>query len=521
MQREHPKNIQTEPPVAQNKELWRELWRDLSRSDDAVLRKIPEIVQDKIMQLRELEQSGDNYKMVAATRYILRQLHTDLKMIEGANEYKQASEVDRRAVVEAWGDYCCSTRDWGDLYEALRSVKDARVLVAVVANEISGQPDLFIGALHEIEDPHILAEVCEIYHLLNKSPKLLHGKGAEAMLDVAVLLYRHGTITELDYAHALGAYAKSPEASIHKAIDQMLRADDLLPQKIAIKAEKKLHQLGEMLAIAIEGSDYQGINRVLCGQPAVMLGAAPIFIENLTEELPALSAITTLQQVCFQTIQAAEQVDKSTFLNALNIIRPALINAIEKLPLPDALALVEISEPLLFREEWGQNLTPLWCLISGGADCDHDRAPLRTSLMRHILRSPEVLDELCARCALQASTNFFNSSLETIAGSLQELLRDRRVAGEQRISDRMCIAALEILFALGQSMRQAAPEVGALLGVPVVKLPWIGPVCLPFRIKPDQCPAVITAAKFVVEHMAGHLRSFFGNGLRKRGVIGG
>ena len=509
----------TEPPVAQNKESWQALWRDLSRSDDGVLRKIPDVVESKIVQLRELEQSGDNYKRVEASGYILRQLHTDLKMIEGGNEYKQASEVDRRAVVEAWADYSCSTRNWGNLYEAISSVKDTRVLVAVVANEISGRPDSFIGALHKIEAPHILFKVREIFHLLNKSPELLHGKGAEAMVDVAVLLYRHGTITELDYAHALGAYAKSPEASIHKAIDQILLADGLLPQKIAIKAEKKLQHLGEMLAIAIEVSDYQGIIRILYGQPAVMLGAAPAFIEKLTEELPALSAITMLQQLCFQTIEAEEQVDKDTFLNALNIIRPALINAIDKLPLPDALEIIEHLEPLLFREGWGQNLTPLWWLISDGTDSD--RAPLRTSLMRHILRSPEVLDELCARCELQASSDFFNTSLETIAGSLQELLRDRRVAGEQRISDRMCIAALKILFKLGKSMRQAAPEVGALLGVSVVKLPWIGPVCLPFRIKPDECPAVIVAAKFVVEHMAGHLRSFFGNGLRKRGIIGG
>lgn len=90
-------------------------------------------------------------------------------MIEGANEYKQASEVDRIVVVEAWADYSCSTRNWDNLYEAISSVKDARVLVAVVANEISGRPDLFIAAPHNIEDPHILFKVREIFHLLNKS----------------------------------------------------------------------------------------------------------------------------------------------------------------------------------------------------------------------------------------------------------------------------------------------------------------------------------------------------------------
>ena len=43
----------TEPPVAHNKESWRELWRDLSRSEDGVLRRIPDVVESKIVQLNQ------------------------------------------------------------------------------------------------------------------------------------------------------------------------------------------------------------------------------------------------------------------------------------------------------------------------------------------------------------------------------------------------------------------------------------------------------------------------------------
>jgi hypothetical protein len=118
----------------------------------------------------------------------------------------------------------------------------------------------------------------------------------------------------------------------------------------------------------------------------------------------------------------------------------------------------------------------------------------------------------------QVGYPWFEKRLEGLAGALGGILVERYENGEKAVTELEALQALRLMADLGKSAVAAAPQVGALMGVPVVNVWFYGPVCLPWGMRRDESPAVLDGARYVLHVIASHARGAFGQAISRRGL---
>lgn len=510
--RRHDKPEQAAPSCPPS---WKELWRDLSVRKDGQVRAVPDAAEAMVMRIKQLEEEKPQGNPAPALRQVLQQYCGDAALLDESPEHNRLSPAEQRQVNEGWFAFRASRRSWDDVAQLVESCCDARAIVLVLAKELWIGREQYLFQPLDDRGGGERAPQEEVLRLLSESFSLLKGEEASIMVELAHELYRAKAIGEFDYAQKLSCYSKAPGASISECIRHLSRAREALPEKLHAETEAELLGLGEMLGLAIEKLKVPECVGLLEAPYPVTVGLAPAFIRKQAGDLPALYAVTALEQMCYQLEFAAGCMQRELLGRVASEVRDALVGAVRLLPPSDAQDLIETAAPVILSASWwSREAAPLWDLLTE-AD-NFETAAIRTGLLKHVLRSPDLVNDLSTWIKSQVGYRWFQSRLEGLARALGGVLVERHESGEKAVPALEALQALRLIAELGGASMKAAPEVGALAGVPIMNVWLLGPVCLPWRMRRDESLAVFDAAYEALQVMAYHAPAAFGDALSRR-----
>jgi hypothetical protein len=517
-QRESRRNERLEQAVpAAVAPTWKDMWRELSQRQDGGLRPIPDEAEAMVMRLKQLEEGNSSPDAVAGLRNMLQRHHQDVVFLEGSAEYQCLSKPEQKLVNEVCFAFRTSSQEWEDVAAAVASTGDSRVIASLIARELWSNREryLFQSQTELVNEESPLGK--EVLRFLSESFSLLRGEEASILAELAHELYRTKAIGEFEYAQKLSCYSKAPGALVSECSRHLSRAREVLPERVHAETEAELFVLGQVLGVAIRELKTSECIGLLEAPYPVIVGLAPAFIRKQAGELPAIYAVTAIEQLCYQLEFASSVMQREQLAYIAGEVRDSLVDAVKLLPPIDAQELIETAAPVILSASWwSREAGPLWNLLT--EDGDSERSAIRTGLLKHVLRSPSLIMELSKWIEGQVGYPWFEKRLEGLAGALGGILVERYENGEKAVTELEALQALRLMADLGKSAVAAAPQVGALMGVPVVNVWFYGPVCLPWGMRRDESPAVLDGARYVLHVIASHARGAFGQAISRRGL---
>ena len=478
------------------------------------MRAVPEGAERMITRLKRLEAAGrDTYASVF--RYTLGQFHEDVLLLERSAPYRAATEAEQSQLRTAWFAFRRSAHTWSDLVTTLRAVEEPHALVPLVARELGENREDYLSVLARGDSPRSFRDARRVLQYLNDSCHLIPKDEAAIILEVSSILYRAKYIDEVQYVSRLSRYAKSADRSLDECTAQLVIAGEILPDTLKLEAETELVKLGNIIGTVLLHESISECMRLLDTPKGVIAGMAPALIRRLAGELHNPEARTAFDMLTFLVSPSSLFLHKSTLAHVAPAIVSEMIPLLQTLPALEAVAILARFAPLINHMAWfDRSSSVLGLALSHEGTAE--TLPLRTALMKCVLGSPNMTNDLVTWGGLQIGFRGCRPRLEAITELLANVLKERRELGALAVSDSMCITALKALDAFGPAKKVGVVEVGALAGVPIVKVWKLGPVLLPYPVHKDQSPEVVAAAKDTLRSIGKEIGGGFMRTLTRR-----
>jgi len=401
----------------------------------------------------------------------------------------------------------------------LRAVEEPHALVPLVARELGENREHYLSRLTRGAPSRSFTDARRVLQYLNDSFHLISQDEAALILEVSSILFKAGALHEVEYVSRIATYAKSADRNLAECTVQLVQAGEVLPDRLKLEAESEFVRLGTIIGTVLPYETIGDCKRLLDAPNGVVAGMAPALIRRLATELHTPEARTAFDMLTFLVCPSSLRLHQSTLAQVAPAIVSEMIPVLQTLPASEAVAILARFSPLIHHMEWfHRSASALGLVLSHEGTAG--TLPLRTALMKCVLSSPNMTNDLITWGGLQLGFRGCRPRLEAITALLANVLRERRELGVLAVSDSMCITALKALDAFGPAKRVGVVEVGVLAGIPIINVWKLGPVVLPYPVHTDESPEVVAAAKDTLRSIGKEIGGGFMRGLARRITMG-